>query len=130
MALQRRQDCKVDKSQNSVFFGSNNFEVNGGEYLYSHRDVSTIQSYRYYQFNILIININGSLYYTGSLGIRLEIAYQCLLLLSMLLLVIDAVYFAPWSHLLLASSSSLGTQLFATWSLYTSTYDFLRVTWG
>ncbi|KAH6901784.1 hypothetical protein BKA70DRAFT_1405443 [Coprinopsis sp. MPI-PUGE-AT-0042] len=70
MALQRNEDA----SQNSVFYGSNNFKVKGGEYLYALRDVSKVHdySYRYYQINLLVIHINSSLDYICPIGLRLS----------------------------------------------------------
>ncbi|KAH6903722.1 hypothetical protein BKA70DRAFT_1227647 [Coprinopsis sp. MPI-PUGE-AT-0042] len=60
MALQRYGDGN-DASQNSVFYGSNNFKVEGGEYLYARRDVSKIQdnSYSFNHINLLAFHFHG-----------------------------------------------------------------------
>ncbi|KAH6901739.1 hypothetical protein BKA70DRAFT_1435738 [Coprinopsis sp. MPI-PUGE-AT-0042] len=57
MARRKRRKHGPDLSQRSVFLGSSDFEVHGGEYVYANGNAVVT---KHYQVNLLVINFNGS----------------------------------------------------------------------
>ncbi|KAH6876986.1 hypothetical protein BKA70DRAFT_1412266 [Coprinopsis sp. MPI-PUGE-AT-0042] len=74
MVLQ--ESSSADAGQNNTFFGSNKFEVNGGQLTFAQRDVSKYHSDHYYQVNVLVVQFNGSFHYVGSSEINLRIMFR------------------------------------------------------